>query len=192
MPTSPHPLMSSHLKIQYQLLAHVLEHIVELVTIFVGMSCGYRCVETLTDASVRNCGGDITLSSVMAGVPAVWESIRKDIVAKNQFEGVQSRKPFSMVLCLCIPVLAQLANTFVLSKLRAATRGRLYIALSGDATISRDTQDFDYFNGHGMTVLRDVCHPSTSWANEIRIRRSSSLFHRNQITRLSGWRVPRE
>jgi long-subunit acyl-CoA synthetase (AMP-forming) len=41
------------------------------------------------------------------------------------------RKPFSTVLGMYIPVLAQLADSFVLSKVRAATGGRLRVALSG-------------------------------------------------------------
>ena len=45
----------------YLHLAHVLEYyIVELVMIFVSMLSGYGHVKTLTDASVRNCKGDIT------------------------------------------------------------------------------------------------------------------------------------
>ena len=41
-----------------------------------------------------------------------------------------------------IPVLAQLGDIFVWSKVRAATRGQLRIAMSGGAAISRDTQEF--------------------------------------------------
>jgi long-chain acyl-CoA synthetase len=59
----------------------VLEYIVELVMIFVGMPCGYGRVKTLTDASVK---GDISAfrPSIMVGVPTVWETIRKGIIAK--------------------------------------------------------------------------------------------------------------
>ena len=72
-------------------LAHVLEHIVWLVMIFVGMSCGCGRVKTLIDASVGNCKGNISAFqlSIMIGL------------------------------------------------------GEHYCA------------------GHGMTILRDVCHPST-------------------------------
>ena len=56
----------------YLPLAHLLEHIVELVMILVGMPCGYGrvIVKTLTDASVRNCKGDISafLPSIIVGV----------------------------------------------------------------------------------------------------------------------------
>ena len=80
---------------------------------------------------------------------------------------------------MCIPVLAQLADSFVLSGVRTA-RGGLRIGWSG--AISREAQEFlttalveililsvsdmkakinlHRFN-HGMTVLRDMRHPST-------------------------------
>jgi long-chain acyl-CoA synthetase len=41
-----------------------------------------------------------------------------------------------------VPVLAQLADSAILSGVRAATGGQLRIALSGGAAISRSTQEF--------------------------------------------------
>src|SRR5438034_4582056 len=63
----------------YLPLAHVLEFTVEHVCMFWGVAMGYGTTRTLTDASVRNCLGDIRelKASLMTGVPAVWESIRK-------------------------------------------------------------------------------------------------------------------
>jgi long-chain acyl-CoA synthetase len=54
-------------------LAHILEIIVETSWIFVGMPIGYGKIKTLTDASVRNCKGDIAelKPTIMCGVPAV-------------------------------------------------------------------------------------------------------------------------
>ena len=131
----------------YLPLAHVLEYIVELVMIFVGMPCGYGRVKTLTDASVRNCRGDIAAfrPSIMVGVPAVWESIRKGVIAKVNSGSSIKKAIFNWAMYLKrknFPVLAQLADTLVLSTVRAATGGRLRIALSGGAAISRDTQKF--------------------------------------------------
>jgi long-chain acyl-CoA synthetase len=84
-----HVLLGHHLTYEdsflaYLPLAHVLEYIVELVMIFIGMPCGYGPVKTITDASVWNCKGDISTfrPSIMFGVPAVWETIRKGVVAK--------------------------------------------------------------------------------------------------------------
>ena len=131
----------------YLPLAHVLEYIVELVLIFVGMPCGYGRVKTLTDASVRNCKGDISAlrPSIMVGVPAVWETIRKGIVAKVNSGSAIKQAIFNGAMYAKknnIPILAQLADSFVLSSVRAATGGRLRIAFSGGAAISHDTQEF--------------------------------------------------
>ncbi|KAF8800344.1 long-chain-fatty-acid-CoA-ligase [Phlegmacium glaucopus] len=146
----------------YLPLAHVLEYIVELVMIFIGMPCGYGRVKTLTDASVRNCKGDISAlrPSIMVGVPAVWETIRKGIIAKVNSGGTIKKSIFNGAMSAKknnIPVLAQLADSAVLSSVRAATGGRLRIAMSGGASISRDTQEFlstalvAVIQGYGMT-----------------------------------------
>ena len=70
--------------LSYLPLAHVLAFTVEHVCLFWGVSMGYGSPRTLTDASVRNCLGDIRelKPSLMIGVPAVWESIRKGVLAK--------------------------------------------------------------------------------------------------------------
>lgn len=131
----------------YLPLAHVLEFIVELILIFVGMPSGYGRVKTLTDASVRNCKGDISAfrPSIMVGVPAVWETIRKGIIAKVNSGGTIKKNLFNGALAAKkknLPVLSQVADSVVLAGVRAATGGRLRIALSGGAAISRETQEF--------------------------------------------------
>ncbi|KAF8968685.1 long-chain-fatty-acid-CoA-ligase [Flammula alnicola] len=152
----------------YLPLAHVLEYIVEMIMLFVGMPSGYGRVKTLTDASVRNCKGDIRAfrPSIMVGVPAVWETIRKGILTnvnasgalkKNLFNGAMAAKKKN------VPVLAQLADSVVLSGVRTATGGRLRIALSGGAAISRETQEFlttalvIVLQGYGMTESCGMC-----------------------------------
>jgi long-chain acyl-CoA synthetase len=156
----------------YLPLAHVLEYIVELIMLFVGVPCGYGRVKTLTDASVRNCKGDISCfrPTMMIGVPAVWETIRKGILTKVHAGGTIKKSLFNGAMSAKknkIPVLAGLADTVVLSGVRAATGGRLRLALSGGAAISKDTQEFlstalvtvlqgsfvvDLWNGHGADV----------------------------------------
>ena len=59
-----------------------------------------------------------------------------------------------------IPVYAQLADSFILSKLRAATGGRLRIALSGSAAISRDTQEF--LTALQIMLIQDCSHSEVS------------------------------
>jgi long-chain acyl-CoA synthetase len=128
----------------YLPLAHVLEYIVELVMIFVSMPYGYGRVKTLTDASVRNCKGDICAfrPSIMVGVPAVWETIRKGIIAKVNSGSPITKAIFNGAMYLKKNNIPILADTIVFSGVRAATRGRMRIALSGGASISPDTQEF--------------------------------------------------
>ncbi|KDR78211.1 hypothetical protein GALMADRAFT_1307016 [Galerina marginata CBS 339.88] len=152
----------------YLPLAHVLEYIVEMIMLFVGMPSGYGRVKTLTDASVRNCKGDISAfrPSIMVGVPAVWETIRKGILAKVHSGGTIKKSLFNGAIAAKkknLPVLAQLADTVVLAGVRAATGGRLRIALSGGAAISRETQEFlttalvIVLQGYGMTESCGMC-----------------------------------
>ena len=44
---------------------------------------GYANNKTLTDASVKNCKGDLNAlaPTLMAGVPVVWERIRLSLIA---------------------------------------------------------------------------------------------------------------
>ena len=128
-------------------LAHILEYVVELTLFFVGVTTGYGTVKTLSDASVRNCKGDMAefQPTLLAGVPAVWETLRKGILGKVSqsssirqalFNGAYAAKKYN------IPVLKQLADAVVFSKIKAGTGGRLRLALSGGAPLSNETQEF--------------------------------------------------
>jgi long-chain acyl-CoA synthetase len=143
----------------YLPLAHVLEYIVELIMLFVGMPAGYGRVKTLTDASVRGCKGDMNAfrPSIMVGVPAVWETIRKGILGKVNSSGTIKKSMFNGAMAVKknnTPILSQLADSVVLSGVRAATGGRLRIALSGGAAISHETQEF--LNLALVTVLQGM------------------------------------
>lgn len=131
----------------YLPLAHILEYIVELALYFVGMTIGYGRVKTLTDASVRNCRGDMRefKPSIMVGVPAVWETIRKGILSKVNSSGTLKKSVFSGALAVKkanVPGLKQVMDSVVLSAVREQTGGRLRIAMSGGAALSSETQEF--------------------------------------------------
>lgn len=145
-------LLGQHFKqddtfLAYLPLAHILEYIVELTFLFVGMTQGFGRVKTLTDQSVRKCKGDIVAfkPSIMIGVPAVWEQIRKGIVGKVNSGGTVKKTVFNGAYAAKkagVPGLSQLADSAVLSNVKAATGGRLRLALSGGAALSRETQEF--------------------------------------------------
>lgn len=131
----------------YLPLAHILEYIVELSLFFVGMTIGYGRVKTLTDASVRKCLGDLRefKPSIMVGVPAVWETIRKGVLSKVNTAGTIKKGMFNAGMSIKkanVPVLKQIVDTVILGAVKAQTGGRLRIALSGGAAISRETQEF--------------------------------------------------
>ena len=145
-------LIGQHLKsedsiLAYLPLAHILEYVVELALYYKGMTIGFGRVKTLTDQSVRKCRGDIVAfkPSMMIGVPAVWEMIRKGVIAKVNAGGALKKNVFNGAYAVKkagVPVLSQIADSAVLSSVKAATGGRLRLALSGGAALSRETQEF--------------------------------------------------
>ncbi|KAJ3196591.1 long-chain fatty acid-CoA ligase [Irineochytrium annulatum] len=148
----------------YLPLAHVLEFTVELICLHEGVGIGYGSVRTLTDASVRNCKGDIRelRPTLMAGVPAVWEGIRKGVMTKLRDASPIQRRIFDFAFELKWALVQAGLPTFfldriVFDKIKEQTGGRLKFALSGGAPIPRSTQKFlsvcvcPLVNGYGMT-----------------------------------------
>ncbi|KAJ7474482.1 long-chain-fatty-acid-CoA-ligase [Mycena galericulata] len=163
-----HHLVPEDTYLAYLPLAHSLEYIVELCFLFVGMRTGFGRVKTLTDASVRGCPGDIRClrPSIMVGVPAVWEQIRKGIVSQVESGGTIRASVFRGAMEAKrreVPGLGRLADSVILNGVRAATGGRLRIALSGGAAISRETQEFlsvalvMLLQGYGLTESCGMC-----------------------------------
>ena len=164
-------LVGHHLKpddayLAFLPLAHILEYVVELCFVFVGMCSGYGRVKTLTDQSVRNCQGDIKAfrPTVMVGVPAVWELIRKGIVAQVNKSGVIRKSMFHGAMSIKranIPLLKNIVDAVVFSKIREGTGGRLRVALSGGAALSRETQEF--LNIALLTIVQGASGIVTRW-----------------------------
>lgn len=97
---------------------------------------------TLTDASVRNCLGDIrTLKpTIMVGVPAVWELIRKGIMTKVKASGGLKQSIFNGAIAAKKfggrgSVLAAVTDAVIFNAVKQGTGGRLKYALSGGAPI---------------------------------------------------------
>lgn len=148
----------------YLPLAHIFEFVVENSCLFWGATLGYASVRTLTDASVRNCKGDIKefRPTLMTGVPAVWESIRKGILAKLESSSPNAQAIFAKAFAtkfwfhekgLPTPLLDRL----VFNKIKEQLGGRLKLAISGGAPLSVETQKFlsvtvcPILIGYGMT-----------------------------------------
>lgn len=126
---------------------------------------GYGNPRTLSDTSVRNCKGDIRefKPSVLVGVPAVWETVKKGIIAKveagspivrNLFWGAMAAKGF--LLGAGLPG-SGILDAVVFKKVKDATGGRLKICMNGGGPIAKDTQRFvsmaicPMISGYGLT-----------------------------------------
>jgi long-chain acyl-CoA synthetase len=184
-------LLRHHLKpddtfLAFLPLAHILEYVVELVLLSVGMTFGYGKIKTLTDSSVRNCKGDLRefRPSVMVGVPAIWETIKKGVLAQVNHGGAIKKVMFNGSLKIKknnIPILSQVVDSVVMSKVKAATGGRLRIALSGGAPLSSETHEF--LNLTILTVLQGNHVPTVK-----RLRHSSAscVFQGYGLTETCG------
>ncbi|KAF8310736.1 acetyl-CoA synthetase-like protein [Clavulina sp. PMI_390] len=149
-------------------LAHILEYVVELTLFFVGVTTGYGSPKTLSDTSVRNCKGDMAefRPTLLVGVPAVWETLRKGIMSKVDHGSALAKAVFHYAYAAKkynIPVFKQLADAIVFSKIKQATGGRLRLALSGGAALSQETQEFmtmavvKVLQGYGLTETCGMC-----------------------------------
>ncbi|KAF9970719.1 long-chain fatty acid-CoA ligase [Actinomortierella ambigua] len=156
----------------YLPLAHVLEFLVENFCLFLGITLGYGTVRTLTDASVRQCQGDIKelRPTLMTGVPAVWETIRKGVLAQVAQGSPAVQKIFhaavsakGWLLDRKLGALTGIFDAVVFNKVKQQTGGRLRFALSGGAPISAETQRFlttalcPILQGYGMTESCGMC-----------------------------------
>ncbi|OGM40236.1 fatty acid activator Faa4 [Aspergillus bombycis] len=149
--------------------SHILEFMFENLCLIWGGTMGYGNPRTLSDASMRNCKGDIRefKPTILVGVPAVWESVKKGVlnnlnknnfIVRSMFWGAMAAKNFLMTTGF--PghgVGSSLLDAVVFKKLKEATGGRLRIMMNGGGPISKDTQKFlsmaiaPMISGYGLT-----------------------------------------
>lgn len=148
---------------------------------------GYGNPKTLSDASVRNCKGDIRefRPTILVGVPAVWESVKKGIVAKvNQGSPIVRQLFWTALATKSFLMSTGLPGTGILDavvfkKIKDATGGRLKICMNGGGPIAKDTQRFismaitPMLSGYGLTettamgALMDPMHWTDSALGDI-------------------------
>ncbi|CAD6500006.1 BgTH12-04111 [Blumeria graminis f. sp. triticale] len=149
----------------YLPLAHILEFVFENAVLYWGGTLGYGNPKTLADSSVRNCKGDIRefQPTILVGVPAIWESVKKGIITKVNSSNFVTKNLFwsalwakNMMLQYDIPGV-EVLDTVVFQKIRDATGGRLKICLNGGGPVAKETQRFismaitPMINGYGLT-----------------------------------------
>ncbi|PVH17681.1 uncharacterized protein CXQ87_000574 [Candidozyma duobushaemuli] len=130
-------------------LAHIFELVFELLTFWWGGCLGYANVKTLTDASVKNCKSDLQefKPTIMVAVAAVWETVKKGILAKVKALPIVTQKIFwasykAKTVLNNNKIPGGSIFDIVFKKVRAATGGCLHHVLNGGSPVSRDTQVF--------------------------------------------------
>lgn len=133
----------------YLPLAHVLEFTVEQFAIYLGIPIGYGNPRSLTDSSMKNCKGDAKelQPTIMAGVPEVFERIRKTVEAQVNKQGLFAKYLFRLAYAFRsklieystnVPFLDQLA----FRKVKQELGGKLNFVASGAAPLSKNNQMF--------------------------------------------------
>ena len=171
----------------YLPLAHILEFVFENACLYWGGTMGYGSPKTLSDTSVRHCKGDIRefKPTILVGVPAVWESVKKGIIAKVNQSSVVVKNLFwsalaakSFLMSTGLPGTAIL-DSVVFKKIKDATGGQLRVCMNGGGPIAKDTQRFislaitPMVSGYGLTettamgALNDPMHWTDSALGDI-------------------------
>ena len=149
----------------YLPLAHSFEYAFENACFYWGVKMGYGSARTLSDTSMKNCHGDIKTfrPTILVGVPAVWETIRKGIEAKvnklswvrrNLFWGALGLKAW---LCKWFLPGTGLLDKVVFKSVKAEMGGRLRACFNGAGPLGKDTRRFISFaavplvSGYGLT-----------------------------------------
>ncbi|CCF57811.1 hypothetical protein KAFR_0D01650 [Kazachstania africana CBS 2517] len=148
--TVSHELHPNDRIISFLPLAHIFELAFELLSFLWGSCIGYATVKTLTNSSVRNCQGDLTTfkPTVMVGVAAVWETVRKGILSQIDDLPFISQKIFWSAYHAKINMKhyripgGDAIGNLVFKKIRKATGGNLRFLLNGGSPISTDAQIF--------------------------------------------------
>ena len=131
-------------------LAHIFELAFELLTFLWGGVIGYANVKTLTNVSVKKCEGDLQAfkPTVMVGVAAVWESVKKGILNQVKNLPTITQKIFWATYHTKIAMNnyhipgGNVLGNLVFKKIKQATGGNLRVTMNGGSPISLDTQIF--------------------------------------------------
>ncbi|KAJ9125892.1 hypothetical protein QFC24_002677 [Naganishia onofrii] len=148
-------------------LAHILELLVEMTFYFCGVPVAYGTVKTLTNESVRNCQGDLVSykPTIIVGVPAIYELIRKGMVKKIHESPAIVQQVFNLayVMKRNVPLMGGILDKAVFAKVKQATGGKLRLAMNGGAALSKATQEFltttlvTTLQGYGATETCGMC-----------------------------------
>eukprot|EP01100_Stratorugosa_tubuloviscum_P000594 TRINITY_DN112_c0_g1_i1.p1 TRINITY_DN112_c0_g1~~TRINITY_DN112_c0_g1_i1.p1 ORF type:complete len:691 (-),score=333.19 TRINITY_DN112_c0_g1_i1:98-2170(-) len=151
--------------ISYLPLAHVLALAAECAVLSRGAKCGYANPRSLLDSTVRHCKGDLRELSptIMAGVPTVWDRVRKGALAKIEASPSFAKKLFQLAFDAKSKSLDRgysgpLWANLILKKFKETLGGQTRFILSGGAPLSVETHRFlrvcfgiPVIQGYGLT-----------------------------------------
>jgi hypothetical protein len=99
---------------------------------FTGVPVAYATVKTLTQESVRNCDGDLVAykPSIIVGVPAIYEIIRKGMVKKIHESPSVVQSVFNLAYSLKrnVPMMGPALDKIVFAKVGMVTWSPRYTA----------------------------------------------------------------
>lgn len=139
--------------IGYLPLAHILELVVEFLAFYDGIAIGYANTKTLT-GSVADCKNDIMelRPTMMAGVPVIWERIRKTVNSQLATQPTYLQYLFQAAVWIKSKMIENgltlegnrvpILDSVVFSKTRHTVGGRLRAVLSGGAPLTGTTHNF--------------------------------------------------
>lgn len=134
---------------------------------------GYGHPRTLSETSMKNCKGDILelKPTLLVGVPSVWETVKKGVIANVNKGGPVVRSLFwsafyskRLLSSSGLPG-SSILDTVVFNKVKQATGGRLRFCLNGAGPISQQTQEFishtitPMISGYGSTETAALVTP---------------------------------
>ena len=149
----------------YLPLAHSFEYAFENCCFYWGTRIGYGSPRTLSSLSMKNCEGDIKTfaPSILVGVPAVWETLRKGIENKVSKEGFLKRTAFwgglraKELLCGYGLPGVSVIDKLVFDTVKIETGGNLRACVNGAGPVGMETRRFisavlnPLFMGYGLT-----------------------------------------
>ncbi|CAM0138772.1 hypothetical protein VKS41_006017 [Umbelopsis sp. WA50703] len=175
-----------HIYIAFLPLAHVLEFLLEFIFISTFVPIGYANIRTLMDEGVAGKDGhgkgkgDLKALSptIMTGVPAVWERIRKGIESKLAKQNPIVKTLFSIAINVKWQllkffgknnVITSIFDKTVFAPIRQVTGGRLKYGVTGGAPVSFETHQFintttcHLLEGYGLTENCGLAAVSLPW-----------------------------
>ena len=140
----------NHRVIAFLPLAHIFELVFELVGFYWGAVIGYANVKTLSPTSVRNCKNDMQefKPTLMVGVAAVWETIRKGIIQQISTLPKSTQRIFWAAYYTKLKLQkwnlpgGDAIGNIAFKRIKHATGGQLKYLCNGGSPLSHDAQEF--------------------------------------------------